>query len=75
MIEIYLSEEQTACRADVIATVEGVAGRLSHEEDHETVRTRKGLCLTFEFDSLEKAQRALDVLIAKGFHTEGPYDY
>lgn len=75
MIEIYLSEAQKSRRAQAIGFVVEVGGRVTNEESHEPVKTRKGICLTVEFDSLEMCQRAMKDLVSGGFHTEGPYDY
>ena len=47
-------------------------GRLDYRED-ATVHT--GVCLTYEFDSREKAAQAAETLRQLGEHAEGPMDY
>lgn len=47
-------------------------GRLDYRED---ATEHTGVCLTFEFDSREKAVQAADSLRQLGEHVEGPMDY
>ena len=75
MIEVYLSKAKEAHRSEAISLVVEASGRLTYEESHEPVKSAKGICLTFEFDSLEMCQKALKNMAARGFYTEGPYDY
>ena len=49
-------------------------GRLDFREDAKD-KTLGGICLTFEFDNLELASQAADLLRQAGEHVEGPVDY
>jgi len=75
MIEVYLEEGRKSLEPDVIKLVERTSGRLTDEENNDAERVASGTCLTFELDSIESANSAVELMIEKGFHVEGPYDY
>jgi hypothetical protein len=75
MIEAYLGDPPTADRDCVIKCASLAGGKLTHEESGEGGVIKKGLCLTFEFETLPEAERAIEALSSKGVHVEGPYDY
>lgn len=75
LFEIYYHppadpEKETAVTERVVA----LGGRLDFRE--ETPNSgRGGICLTYEFDSLEAAGKAANLLRQSGEHVEGPVDY
>jgi hypothetical protein len=60
------------------AALAGRASRLGGRLDYHEVAARGqpgGVCLTFEFDEIGKAQAAAESLRTQGEHVEGPEDY
>jgi hypothetical protein len=51
-----------------------LGGRLDFREDANPTG-QSGVCLTYEFDSLESATKAAAALRQMGEHVEGPVDY
>jgi hypothetical protein len=73
MFDVYYKPPaDPAKEAALTDRVTNLGGRLdSREEATEWI----GICLSYEFDSLDSAQRAADVLRELGEHVEGPMDY
>ncbi|MBI4531186.1 MAG: hypothetical protein HY709_06645 [Candidatus Latescibacteria bacterium] len=51
-----------------------LGGRLSYRENPEA-NSRGSVCLTYEFDNLEQAEIAAELLRQLGEYVEGPADY
>jgi hypothetical protein len=54
--------------------VAALGGQLDYREEAGD-DSLGGVCLTYEFDDLENARKAADVLRQLGEHVEGPMDY
>jgi hypothetical protein len=73
MFEVYYKPPaDAATEAALTERVTALGGRLDYRED---ATGWVGICLTYEFDSLDTAQRAADTLRQLGEHVEGPTDY
>jgi hypothetical protein len=73
MFEVYYKPPADRAKETVLTDrVTALGGRLDYREDATEVT---GICLTFEFDSPDSAQRAADALRELGEHVEGPMDY
>jgi hypothetical protein len=58
--------------AALMESVLKLGGRLDYREDPDGIG---GICLTFEFDRLDRADAAAEGLRQQGVHVEGPVDY
>jgi hypothetical protein len=75
MFEVYYRPPADPAKEEsVTKRVVALGGRLDYREDIP-VNGRGGICLTFDFDSLDMAAKAADVLRKSGEHVEGPVDY
>lgn len=75
MFEVfYKPPANPAKEAAVTDRVAAFGGRLDFREDADE-HGLGGVCLTYEFDDLEKATKAADTLRQGGEHVEGPVDY
>jgi hypothetical protein len=75
MFEVSLKSPRDARREAVISEHVGeFGGRPSYREEPEDGVTGP-VCLTYEFDGLQKAQEAARRLRSQGEHVEGPMDY
>lgn len=75
MFEVfYKPPANPAKEATVTDRVAALGGRLDFREDADE-HGLGGVCLTYEFDDLEKAKKAADALRQVGEHVEGPVDY
>lgn len=76
MVEIYLREGQMEQKRSIVESARKFSGNLTFEENESSaVSVSKGVCLTFEFELYEQAEKFGDVIKCDGFHVEGPYDY
>jgi hypothetical protein len=72
MFEVYYQPPpDLAKEAAVSNRVASLGGRLDYREDGNA---QTGVCLTYEFDTREKAVQAAEVLRQLGEHVEGPMD-
>ncbi len=67
----YKPPANPAIEETLTQRVKTLGGRFDFRE--EPVGT--GVCLTYEFDDPQKAERAAGLLRQQGEHVEGPYDY
>jgi len=74
MIEIFLGANGEDLRSEVVAIVNNAGGRLSYVE-RGSDSLQKGMCLTFEFETLKNAEKAMVLMTEKGLHAEGPSEY
>lgn len=75
MIEVYYHAPPDRSREERISTEAGrYGGQLTYREEPSNGQS-KAVCLTYEFDSLDSAKRAVDVIRSFGDHVEGPVDY
>jgi hypothetical protein len=75
MFEVYYKPPtDPAKEAAITNRVTALGGRLDFREA-PAERGLGGVCLTYEFDDLERASKAADVLRQLGEHVEGPVDY
>jgi hypothetical protein len=75
MFEVYYKPPSDPKKeAAVTNRVALLGGRLDYREDAKE-NGLGGVCLTFEFDDLERATKAADLLRQVGEHVEGPVDY
>jgi hypothetical protein len=73
IFEVYYKAPANPAKETALANrVLPFGGRLDYRED---ATSQTGVCLTFEFDSHEKAVAAAEVLRQLGEHVEGPMDY
>ncbi|HBJ82892.1 MAG TPA: hypothetical protein DDZ88_03255 [Verrucomicrobiales bacterium] len=74
MFELYYRPpEDEAKEARIVAEVAAAGGRLDFREPADP--EGGSICLTFEFESREKAESMEAVLRARGEHVEGVCDY
>jgi hypothetical protein len=74
MFELYYrSPEDKAREAQIVSEVVAAGGRLDFREPED--RAGGSICLTFEFDSRERAEVASAALQKRGEHVEGVCDY
>jgi hypothetical protein len=75
MFEVYYKPPSNPTKEAALSVrVRALGGRLDYREDADgTAGT--GICLTYEFDSFDSAQRAAEDLRQRGEHVEGPMDY
>ena len=75
MFEVYYRPPaDPAKEAAVTERVLALGGRFDYRED-TPINGRGGICLTYDFDSLDAAAKAANVLRQSGEHVEGPVDY
>jgi hypothetical protein len=75
MFEVhYRPPSDTAREAALAERVSHLGGRLDYRESPPQGRPG-GVCLTFEFDDIDRARRAAEALRSQGEHVEGPVDY
>ena len=75
MFEVYYKPPANPRKeAAVTDRVTALGGRLDFREEPDDAGLG-GVCLTYEFDNLELAAKAADVLRQLGEHVEGPVDY
>lgn len=74
MFEVYYKPPADPQKeADVTKRVVRFNGRLSFREGDEN--GSRSICLTYEFDDLERAQASAQSLREAGEHVEGPVAY
>jgi hypothetical protein len=75
MFEVYYKPPANPTKEALLSErIIPLGGRLDYREDTD-VAGRTGVCLTYEFDSLESATRTANLLRQLGEHVEGPVDY
>jgi hypothetical protein len=75
MFEVYYKPPANPAKEAVITDrVLTLGGRLDFREEGDE-HGLGGVCLTYEFENLESAARAADVLRGLGEHVEGPVEY
>ena len=75
MFEVLYKPPSDPSREAVLAERIGeFGGRLSYREEPEVVGVAP-VCLTYEFNDFEVAQKAATALRSQGEHVEGPMDY
>jgi hypothetical protein len=75
MFEVYCkSPADPAKEAAVTERVVALGGRFEFREDAPD-NGRGGICLTYDFESLDAAAKAANLLRQSGEHVEGPVDY
>jgi hypothetical protein len=75
MFEVYYKPPANPTReASVTACVVRLGGRFDFREEPGE-RGMGGVCLTYEFDDLDRARAAAESLRQQGEHVEGPVDY
>jgi hypothetical protein len=70
----YKPPADSAKEAAVTSRVVSSGGRLDYREDADE-RSLSSVRLTYEFDDLENATKAADLLRREGEHVEGPMEY
>lgn len=74
MFEVYYKPPSDISReAAMTEQVPQHGGRLSYREPEDAGLS--GICLTYEFDDCQSAERAAEFLRRPGEHVEGPVDY
>ena len=77
----YMIELHYRCPADpgkesnLTERVMKMGGRLDYREVPRGEFDPQNICLTYEFDSFEKADTAAQLLRREGHYVEGPQDY
>ena len=75
MFEIYYHTPVDISREEkIIKDIKGFGGKLTYREEPED-NTHEAICLTFEFDKMELAEKAALNMRSLGEHVEGPMDY
>jgi hypothetical protein len=75
MLEVfYKAPADAAKEATLTECVSKLGGRLDYREP-PSAGGPGGVCLTFEFSDLDRAQAAAESLRRQGEHVEGPSDY
>jgi len=75
MFEVYYKPPANPLKeAAVTGRVTALGGRLDYREEPDD-HALGGVCLTYEFDDLELATKAAEVLRQLGEYVEGPVDY
>ena len=75
MFEVYYKSPIDAKKEEEITkTVASFGGSLDFRETSAETGSG-GVCLTYEFDEVELAQKAADLLRQRGDHVEGPVSY
>ena len=68
----YKRPSNPAKESSLTSRVAAYGGRLDYRED---ATEHTGVCLTYEFDTWDKASEAAEALRQLGEHVEGPMDY
>jgi hypothetical protein len=71
---LYKSPSEPQREAVISERVGQFGGRLTYREEPDVVGVGP-VCLTYEFNSFQKAQEAASRLRSQGEHVEGPMDY
>lgn len=75
MFEVYYRPPADPTRESALAErVSRLGGRLDYREA-PAEGLPGGVCLTFEFNDIDRARDAADALRAQGEYVEGPVDY
>jgi len=75
IFEIYYHSPVDCHREEkIVKEVAGFGGKLTFREEPEN-HIHKAICLTFEFDKIELAEKAASAMRSLGEHVEGPMDY
>jgi hypothetical protein len=75
MFEVYYQPPFDPSKESALSErVAAFGGRLDFREEADE-RGLGGVCLSYEFEELEQAVKAADVLRKLGEHVEGPVDY
>ncbi|MGP0069603.1 MAG: hypothetical protein ACLQGP_39135 [Isosphaeraceae bacterium] len=75
MFEVYYRPPEDPKREESLAErVSHLGGRLDYREV-PIEGLPGGICLTFEFQEIERARAAADTLRAQGEYVEGPVEY
>jgi hypothetical protein len=75
MFEVYYHMSgDSNCEENIIKHVVGFGGKLTYREASKK-QTLEAICLTFEFNKKELAEKAASSLRSLGEHVEGPMDY
>jgi hypothetical protein len=75
MFEVYYGTPEDPQREQSLAErVSHLGGRLDYREV-PIEGLPGGVCLTFEFDNIDRARAVAEALRAQGEHVEGPVDY
>jgi hypothetical protein len=75
MFEVYYFARADASKdAALTRRVENLGGHLSYREDSEE-KGLESVCLTFEFERLDQADAAAELLRISGEYVGGPADY
>ncbi len=75
MFEVYYkSPIDLKKEEEITGAVASLGGSLDCRETLIETGT-DAVCLTYEFDEMELAQKAADLLRQRGDHVEGPVDY
>ena len=72
VFEIYYHTPVDLLREDKF--IKDFGGKLTYREESED-HTYEAICLTFEFDNIELAEKAASTMRSLGEHVEGPMDY
>ncbi len=75
MLEVYYRPPDDPAREAALADRVARLGGLLEYREAPAASGPGGVCLTFEFDEIEKAEVAAQALRAAGEHVEGPMDY
>lgn len=75
MFEVYYRRPPDPAKESALTQcVAAMGGRLDFREEPDDPELG-GVCLTYEFDDLERASNAASMLRGLGEHVEGPADY
>jgi hypothetical protein len=75
MFEVYYKAPADPKKeAALLQRIAPLGGRLDFREEPQD-DTAASVCLTYEFDRLEQAEKAAEALRRQGEHVEGPQDY
>jgi hypothetical protein len=73
-IELYYHGPENVVREKLLVEqITGLGGKLDFRE--LTGSTGEAICLTFEFEDREAANKAANILRSRMEHVEGPYEY
>jgi hypothetical protein len=71
---LYKSPSASRREADISESVGRFGGNLTCREEQDLIGVGP-ICLTYEFQELDVAERAASCLRSLGLHVEGPVDY
>jgi hypothetical protein len=76
MFEVYYRQPRDHDReARLTELVAAIGGRLDYSEEIVIQGVANTICLTYEFEYREPAERAAELLRDQGEHVEGPVPY